>query len=282
MFKKSPLKATKLHQRRRRARIIKTSFFVASILLMFGITVWVSRLPLFALTSVEVTGNAGIDSQDIETVVQKHLAGAYASVYAKSNKFLYPKDDIVAELRAAFPSIETLHVDTKGNTVDIVLSERKPSYVWCKGKPRLEGEQCYFMDASGYLFSQGPQVSGNAYLTFFGLLTDENPIGKTFLNTQEIEGITTIKSTLDKNNISVMAVNAEDNEVREIYLSEGGKILFRANQDISIIASSIELLKKKTKLLNYTSTSTLEYIDLRFGNKVYYKFVGDNAVQSSE
>ncbi len=283
MFKKSPLKATKLHQRKRRARMLKITFIVVAILLVFGATVWISYFSFLRFDKVVVKGNVAIDSADIEAVAQKHLAGAYGSIYAKSNKLIYPKDEIEADILASFPSINTLAIEAEGKALQVSLTERKPAYIWCKGTPQTKTtDDCYFMDASGAIFSKGPQVSGNAYFTFYGLITDEDPIGKVFLSEEMIKGIDMIKNTLDQNNVEVNAFITNEDKVNEIILTKGGKIVFKADQDPAITSSSISLLKKKTKLLDQTGTSTLEYIDLRFGNKVYYKYIGDNAVQSEQ
>jgi cell division septal protein FtsQ len=283
MSKKSPLKATKLHQRKRRARIIKATILLVFVLSIFGLTVWFSHSALFRIENVQVEGNVAIDAQDIEHLAQKHLAGTFAAVYARSNKVFYPKDEIEQDIRTTFPNIETLHVETEGKTLAVTISERKPAYIWCKGKPEIKStDACYFIDAAGYIFSKGPQVSGNAYFTFFGLITDENPIGKTFLNEAEIKTIDSLKTTLIKNDVPVDALIATDSNLRELTLAHGGKILYKADQDQALIASSLELLKKKTTLLNSNAPKKIEYIDLRFGNKVYYKFIGDNAVQTEQ
>jgi cell division septal protein FtsQ len=283
MSKKSPLKATKLHQRKRKIRILKGTFIVVVIALIFGLSILFSHLALFRINSVQVEGNVSIDQQDVQALAQKELAGAYGALYAKSNKLIYPKKTIETDIKNTFPSIETLNVDAKGHTLDVSITERKPSYIWCKGMPGdTTSEGCYFMDGSGYIFADGPQVSGNAYLTFYGLITDENPIGKQYLSADQMKGFEYIKEALDKMNISLESFVAEDDDVRDIELTTGGKIIFKADQTPELVASSIKLLKEKTLLLNVSATTSLEYIDLRFGNKVYYKFIGDNAVQSEQ
>lgn len=283
MFKKSPLKATKLHRHRRKIRILKLSFGIALVLCIIGITMWLSRLSLFAINDVVVDGAIGINALDIKIVAEKHLAGAYVSIYSKSNKIIYPKKAITSEIKANFPGIETLNVKTENHSLKILLSERKPSYIWCAGTiDTIMADACYFLDNSGFIFSKGPTISGNAYLTFFGLITTSNPIGETFLGTEKILAIEELKKTLDADRITLKAIVAVDEDVFELHLASGGKIIFKAEDLPRRAASSIELLKKKTELLNHSAKRKLEYIDLRFGNKVYYKFVGDNAVQTRE
>jgi cell division septal protein FtsQ len=150
MFKKSPLKATKLHRQKRRAKILKITFIIVAILSVFGLSVWLSRISFLRLDTVIVKGNAAIDSQDIEFLAQKYLAGAYLGLYAKSNKLIYPKDTIEEAVRNTFPNINTLKIEAQGHNLQVSLTERKPVFIWCKGKANSSATAgCYFMDGSG-------------------------------------------------------------------------------------------------------------------------------------
>jgi hypothetical protein len=138
------------------------------------------------------------------------------------------------------------------------------------------------MDSVGYLFSDAPSFSGNAYFVFYGIIDAENPIGQIYLSQAELENLEKFTAKLKASEIIITSLFAKDVDVREVYLDEGGKIVFKASQDVEDIAASIDLLKKNTKLFTQEEQEKLDYIDMRFGNKVYYKFIGDNAVETSE
>ena len=97
----------------------------------------------------------------------------------------------------------------------------------------------------------------------------------------EFENLKQIQKGLEDAGLSVFAENAQADGVREFYLNQGGRIIFKKNQDSASLVSALGLVKSQTNVLNQTSTP-LDYVDMRFGNKVYYKFVGDNAVQSQQ
>jgi hypothetical protein len=281
MFKKSPLKATRLHKHKRRVRIIKLSTVFTVLIFVIGILAWLSHLKSFALDSVVVTGNIGVDSNDIQTIAEKDLAGSYLGLFAKSNSFLFQKNKIENDITHAFPSISNLQVSTKAHVLEVNIAERKPAYEWCTGMPAsTESKSCFFMDENGFIFSHAPQFSGNAYFIFYGGLSTDNPIGMTFLSPAELKSFAQFKSDLDLHGITIVSLLVKDIGVREVYLLKQGKIIYKEHEDPLILAASIELLKRDTKLFNLHATSTLEYIDLRFGNKVYYKFIGDNPVQT--
>jgi cell division septal protein FtsQ len=280
--KKSPLKATRLHQRKRRTRIILGSIFlIACILILSGFS-WLSRVSALSIQTVKVHGNVAIDATDISSIAEKNISGAYVALFSKSNKLLYPKDSIETEIRTTFPSIDSLHIETNGNELEIDLSERKPAYMWCSGKPQDIERACYFMDETGYIFSVAPEFSGNAYFIFYGGIEEgKNPIGTTFYIPEELQEIQAFKDSLKDEGINISSLFEKAENIREVYFSDRGKIIFKKTQDLTDVVSSLHLLKTKTDLFTH-STSSIEYIDFRYGNKVYYKFIGDNPVQTPE
>lgn len=262
-------------------RTLKLTAFIAVLVFIIGGLSWLSKLQALALTDVSVVGNASIDASDIEKIAKQHLAGSYMALFPRSNKMLYPKDAIEQDIKKEFPGISSLNVDSKGHALRVTIKERKSAYVWCKGTPSdKDTDGCYFMDDTGYIFIDAPKLFGNAYLVYYGQIKSENPIGQTFLTPDELASINTLRETLDHKDVSSTAVYAKDEGVRELYLTQGGKIIFKSSQESENLASSIELVKLNTQLLDKDSSAKLNYIDLRFGNKVYYKTYGDNPVQS--
>lgn len=262
--------------------LFKVGAFVALIVALVGGVVWLSRIQALAINTVQVSGNVGIESSDIQSIANAHLAGTYAAVFPKSNKLLYPKKAIEQDIRTHFPSISTLTIDTEKNSLDVSISERKPAYVWCKGSPTKSETDCYFMDDKGYIFSEAPNFSGDAYFAFYGLISDDNPIGKTFLGPDQFTALEQFRASLKQENIIITSYLAKAEDVSEVYLSTGGKIIFKASQNPETLAASLILLKKNTDLFKSENAKSLEYIDLRFGNKVFYKNYGDNAVQTPQ
>ena len=284
MFKKSPLKATRLHKQKRRVLIVKISFVVLCIIIFIGALTWLSRARAFALTSVAVSGNVGVNAQDVETLAEKEIAGAYVGLFAKSNSFIYPKNKIEKDIAAMYPSISSIDIQPQAHVLSVKIGERKPAYAWCSGLPTDSSDsKCFFMEDSGYIFSEAPHFSGNAYFVFYGGIgSSTNSIGTHFLSSNEIAAFAAFKSTLEQKGVVITSLFVRDMGVREASLLKHGKIIFKASDDLSSISNSIQLLKKNTQLLNSAGTTTLDYIDLRFGNKVYYKFVGDNPIQTNQ
>ena len=59
-----------------------------------------------------------------------------------------------------------------------------------------------------------------------------------------------------------------------LYLESGVKILFDTRQNLGTVLSNIELLMEREELSLISKTPRFEYVDLRYGNKVFYKSKG--------
>ncbi len=274
MFKKhkSPLKATRLHKYKRRVLIAKVSTALVLALIVVGGFAWFSRAAAFRITSVSVSGNKIVDADMLQALAEKDIDGAYAGLFARSNSFIFPKNKIEDDALRAFPSINSIDIHAHGHVLEIKISERKPAYVWCSGMPGdTASRSCSFMDDTGFIFSDAPDFSNNVYFIFYGGISADHPTGQHFLSPEEIAAFAGFKTELDRQGIVITSLVVRDDGVREAALLGHGKIIFKASDDLLPVAHSLELLKRDTQILSPKATTTLDYIDLRFGNKVYYK-----------
>jgi hypothetical protein len=141
------------------------------------------------------------------------------------------------------------------------------------------GYKCYFTDEKGYIFDEAPYFSGNVYFKFYGKddMDPVNPSGTYFLKDKFTE-IAKFVDALQKMNLNPDSFSLGDGNDGSIYLSStleaGPKIVFKIDSDYQKIADNLQLaistdpLQKKIR----DNISSLLYIDLRFGNNVYYKF----------
>jgi cell division septal protein FtsQ len=284
MFKKkSPLKATRLARKKRKKRLLTMiGVFIAAAVAVAALS-WLSKFNALAITDVEVRGNSAVDTAEVTEIAHKAIAGNYIYLFSKSNSFLYPKSTLRAAVADAIPRIKMATISTEGiHTLVIDIQERDPKYVWCSGPPsrRQRESSCYFIDTDGYIFARAPIFSGSAFFAFYGLVQDKEPIGNTYLSSKEFIMLNEFVEFIKSHNIGVYALLAKDNGLYELYLTKGGKIIFQNEQDMNTLEGNVEALIKNTKLFDPKEISELEYVDLRFGNKIYFKKVGDNNVQT--
>ncbi|MFZ2072683.1 MAG: FtsQ-type POTRA domain-containing protein [Minisyncoccia bacterium] len=290
MKKNNILSSKRLEELKKKKRKIlrnKILFFVFIFLVFFIGLAFLSRWQNLNINTVVVSGNKVIDTKSIEEIANQNIKGHYLWLFPKSNFIIYPQHKIEKELKNKFKRIKSLSVNEKNiKTLEISVSEYEGKYLWCGYTiPELNNnssQKCYFSDSDGYIFDEAPYFSGNVYFKFYGKTSSntEDPSGYYFM-TDNFKKIISFKETLEKMNLKLSAFFEEDNGDMNIYLysdstnlSSGPKIIFRKDADFEKIAENLQAALTTEPLLSdfKNKYSSLLYIDLRFGNKVYYKF----------
>lgn len=308
----SSLRILELKKKRRRALKIKIFIILFLLVALLIGSVFVLRVPELNIDTenFEIKGNKIIDTEFLEKTIKEELAGYYFYFIPKTSVLLFPKNKIEARLADDFKRLEKIKVSIKDKKVlELVVTERKATYTWCgedifsyaeveSTDEILEKRKCYFMNEEGYVFGEAPYFSGDVYLKFFGPLSgaeeedktsDEisdsqdivefDPKGKYFLPDKFSRIVFFLDSIKSMNLKPASFVVMPDDEV-ELYLASEippphtPKVIFKTDADLMKVAenlqASISTEPLKSDLKN--KYSSLLYIDLRFGNKIYYKF----------
>lgn len=295
-MKRNVLNSPRLSElKKKRKRAVFNKFFILlfGLLTIFILLTYLSRLDSLNIAEIQITGNKIVDSAVLKGAVGEQIAGKYLWLFPKTNTLIYPQSAIKNGLQDKFKRIGDINLSIKNNTVlEVSIIEREAKYTWCgvdspetaSGAEISTGNQkCYFLDEDGYAFDEAPYFSGNVYFKFYGLPAQagsvENPLGSYF-SKQNFKELISFKDTLVAMGLKPMALYVTNNGDMEIFLSRENtngtmpKIIFKGDADFKNIAENLqaalhtEPLQSKFKN-NY---SALEYIDLRFENKVFDKF----------
>lgn len=291
-----------LKKHRRRVFLNKILLSLAALVVIFLSLSYLSHLKQLNIREIEIIGNKMLDTEAIREVVARQIAGEYIWLFPKTNIFFYPENNIKNELQDKFKRLNNISLAIKNNkTIEVSLSERTALYTWCGVVPELavkppselggltaEYQPCYFLDEDGYVFDEAPYFSGNIYFKFYGPLDEQqisssaqSPLGAYFLrqNFKQLNSFKDILTGLDLKPVALYITNDRDVEIfllkktSSISTTEP-KIIFKLDADFQNVAENLqaalntEPLKSKFK----NKYSSLSYIDLRFGNKVYDKF----------
>lgn len=284
-----------LKKRRNRSVLNKILIFLFGFAVIFILLAYLSRINSLNIDSVEIIGNKVVDTQTITEAVKEQIAGKYLWLFPKTNILFYPQGAVKKELQNKFKRIKDVNLSIKNNKVlEVSLSERTASYTWCgvespesllvedsTSKDSGEDQKCYFMDLDGYIFDEAPYFSGNIYFKFYGLLdlNANDPLGFYFAE-QNFKQLISFKNILTEMKLKPVALRIINNEDAEMILLRGTraatepKIIFKMNADVQNIAENLQAALNTEPLQSKFKTkySLLQYIDLRFNNKVYDKF----------
>lgn len=278
-FLNSP-RLTELRKNKHKEIKTKAILICAGVIVILICLVLITRDRRVNINTVEVTGNKVIDASQVEEVIKEEISGNYLWVIPKSNFLFYPKDAVLSRLQSEFERFENISVKIKNpETLAVNLAEREPEFTWCGQIPVGEKETCYFMDEKGYIFDQAPYFSGNIYFKFYGDkdINIDDPKGAHFLPGKWDSLVAFIK-TLRGIDMNPTELHLKEDEVTIKLIAAGNgnvpEVIFKLDDDYAKIIENLEAVMTSEPMLTKFKSNygTLEYIDLRFGNKVYYKF----------
>ena len=271
-----------LKKKRRRIFINKILLSTFSLLVIFTSLAYFSRISAFNINSVEIQGNKVIDIETIKSVVDKDLTGNYLGFFPRTNFLIYPKSKIKKELTDQFKIIKDISINLKNlQTLSVNIEEREGKYTWCGNDlpTQTEQNQCYFMDDKGYIFGEAPYFSGNVYLKFFG----QADLGLNFFP-DIFSKLVSFDQSVEAMGIKTSSFLVKDDKTIELYLLSdtppplGPKIVLKTDSDFEKVTENLQTALSTEPLQTEFKNkySTLQYIYLQFGNKVYYKFSTQN------
>ncbi len=265
------LKPRKLIEKQRVRIFKKTIVLFLVIGLGIGLITTLSRVNEINIKEVRVEGNSIVSETDILDVVKSELDGHYGFLFPKTNILIYPRTDITSSVLETYKYIKSINLETQDlQKINVVVEERKPFALWCDVL-YSEEETCYFLDEEGFIFSLAPTFTGNVFVKYYGEvlgIVDNSPIGHQFLSKENFFGLTFILEEMENIDLIAEALIVDGNNV-EIFVENGSQVLFKLDQNPLTVSDNLGAVLDSSTLGE--EDLELDYIDLRFGNKVYYK-----------
>ena len=276
----SPRRRSPLRTRRRKIRAL--IFFGALVLagaIVYGVSV-VSYLPRLTIQTIEVGGAKEVSASSISNYVETELSDGSRRILSRSNIFLYPRASLEKAVTDTFPRIRTAAISRPSlfaQTITVVVGEREPYARWC------DGEECYLMDDGGFIFataSTSTDTIRTPYIFTGAAGTSTPPIGQRFLAGRFV-GVLALLDRLGQAGWSAESVSVENERDFEAKVSpasgteKGFIVRVSFGNDGETVVKNLQLVLSSDVLRG--KESELEYVDLRFGNRVYYKLKGDAA-----
>jgi cell division septal protein FtsQ len=235
------------------------------ILLILIVIFWlVSFSPFMVISEVKITGSNIERSKMFETEAWRQIDQNRFLFLSQSHLFVFNSKNFRSKINNEYV-LDGVKIKKKiPGTLEIIIAEKNPVAVW------FETDNYYLIDKEGWIISAltGPQsdlttVVNNGPSKVNGKrLVDQEQIISSVLESQEA-----FKGPFLSLQASQFTATHE-RDTLAISLKEGIVIYFATNEPMSNQFDRLDILLKsdlKDKL------SKINYIDLRFGDKVYYK-----------
>ncbi len=255
------------------------AIFITLVVGFLGV-VLIIRMPTFRITTVHVSGTEVTSPLAVQAEIFSQLSGTILWIIPKNSILVYPKKEILEDITEKFPRLKDSRLVPDGfRALSFTATERKGLYLWCGNNFSLDGI-CMYLDDQGYVFAPAPAFSGTIYLKFFGgAVSDEaNAIGTQVVSPEMFSTVVAFSEGLEKLGFTPHAVVllGDTNEflIGTPPMENRGRIVVKSNDNpetlLSYLSAALATDPLKSKMIK--TPDALEYIDLRFSKKVYYKF----------
>jgi len=265
-----PLRAKR---RRVRAAIV---FGVLLVLagIAYGIHV-VSYLPQLSVGKIVVSGTQDVPEKLVSDYAQSIINDGSYHFLSRSDIFLYPGAVVARDIPLNFPRISQARVSRASlfsTQVDVQVSERQRFALWC------EGTQCFDMDSGGVVFAESSATSSGEYIFQGGIATTTNPIGQSFVSTH-LPALVALLNQLGQAGFAPLGVTVANETDFSVPLATGYSLKGSFGENPADLVKNLQLVLSSDALLG--KTAQLEYVDLRFGDRVYFKLKGEEEASST-
>jgi hypothetical protein len=232
------------------------------------------------ISSIEVEANATSTASNIEKTTLDILAGNYSYFIPRSNTLFYPKNNIKQAILDSNKRIDSIEISHSGlSKLSIKTIEKKPIAIVCTGFHDQDDsdQDCFFSDKDAYVYEKSPQFSEGVYPKYYVSSSDsKNLLGTTFIDVNLFKNLQIFIENAGKSNIKPLGLFIGDNGNYELYIknvdNSEAVVYFDNRSPFDKTLSNFvtfwnDSIKNKK---NLTTTPIFDYINLRYGNNIFY------------
>lgn len=270
-------KKNTFRSRRKEIRLYRKHFLVSGSVacgvLLLGVLVWYgARRPEVTVTAISVSGGDTVSHDVIQNKVESVLSGTYAFLIPRRFSFLLPKQEI-ANAIDAIPRVHNASVvRTSRNTLAVSFDEYVPYALWCDSvkETATSTSSCIFVDEQGYAYADAPALFGETLVRF--VIEGRKP--------EKGAHVYDAKTLTHYQSFSDAIASHHQHRLRAITETVDGDLTLNLSGDVNLLIAkdaNIQTIFENIESILQSDTfkgkpfESFEYIDLRFGNKVYVK-----------
>jgi len=227
-----------------------------------------TRANAVTIDQVVITGGETISHEAVASDVSVLLEGEYAGFIPRRFAWTYPENEIMAKLLEV-DRVKDPVINRDGKQLLVTLAEYEPVALWCDNDNR---ENCVFLDNDGYGFAEAPQLAGGAF-TRFVQIGKPASTSAMFTARPDFLLLRELESLLVQAGWPVATIELDQARDVFVYLAAGGEL------KVSLLLTPTETIDNLQTVLStdeyqHIEPGNFEYIDLRFGNKVFVSEFG--------
>ncbi len=254
----------KKYRVKKKKTLLENNFLSA---LFFIVLFSVGGLYLFVFHSFfqvdALCGSSKEEVVDQETIkaAGEHLEGEFLFFNTRSI-FLVSSKEIEKEILQRSPSLKEVQVKRVfPSDIEIAVKERSPVAVWCK---RMNEEGCFLLDKEGVVFQEAETINNDLLRV---IKEKDYSKGDRIVQERVLSNFFLIDESFKEMGIGIVGFYITSGSSIELLTKEGWSAYFserRIKDGIKDLEVVMEELRKKER-------KKLDYVDLRFDGRVFYK-----------
>lgn len=263
--------SSKIAKRNKARRILGLVLKIGLPVAFLAGLVFLLRADFLQVKNFKVSGTETVSSESIKNIASNFISGDNFFIIPKSNILFLNKQQLAAALTSQLGRLQKVDVNKQflSESIDLKVVERKGDFLWCSPE-----ESCFFMTKDGLVFASSAEAGAKEEtdmknkLIFRGIL-EGDPLMKSFATPAKIQNYLKFVEVLKGAGFEVSTINIESSD-KATAKSNVGDIIFNPEEaNLPLVAQNVVLLINDVKGKN--PSAQFNYIDARFGNKVFYK-----------
>lgn len=223
--------------------------------------------PALDFTTIQIKGTQHVDRVALSSTISQYMNARALLFFHRQNRFLFDEEQFRDALNTNF-TFRDIQLKRMGHTVELRVVERSSQLIWSSGS------DVFVVDLDGIAIgrldeSEFEQFKGIGMPLFVDRNAVEVQIGQQVLTPSEIEAVSAFHEHLGAQHIAFTQTEFDRLAGKwvGVLTAQDYRILFDVSGDIGAQAGRLEVILKE----KVSDASKLEYIDLRFGDHVYFK-----------
>ena len=256
------LRKIQRNQRLHRVRIFFIGFLMAGIIAAGTIVAMNSAFRITATRMVDSADSA--DAEDIAAATEKFIREETA--FLRQNLVFFPIAKLRESLLQQFSHIRRVQITRvwSEHSLDITLENRTAWALWCSAG----SDNCVYVEPDGIAFAPALKLSGNLFLRVDDARGMPLPIGKPLMDGETLNSLDLFMQNAGGRMISFRRIEITPEAALWLTTESGWRAIVDSGTNFVLAAENLATLLSGPLANNQ---SQLDYIDLRFAEKAFYK-----------
>lgn len=248
------------------------------LLIVFGIVQFLKSKTLI-IHSVQIGGVYSVNTETVKKTIDEYMYSIGTLNILRGNIVLFNKQRLAHHLLDQYASFKNVRVTfSRPYEILVTVDEYTPTYLWCN-----EYKQCLLSNSEGYLYQYTSEITPGSFPVFYGTLqkNDFELRNNIFSEKKYQDLFSMLDKVTHEHDSHIESITGINYESIIIHMDRLYGHIPSRNVDIRIdSAITYEYLTTMMNILgrdvdfqkSLNNGSVLNYIDLRYPEKIFYKF----------